>query len=36
MPILEKLGQQSQVRHWTGSIPLEYHYTVGVAGEEFR
>ncbi len=36
MPILEKLGQQSQTRHWTDSIPLEYHYTAGVAGEEFR
>ena len=36
MPILEKLAQQSQVRHWTDSIPLEYHYTAGVAGEEFR
>ncbi len=36
MPILEKLAQQTQARHWTGSIPLEYHYTVGVAGEEFR
>lgn len=36
MPILEKLAQQTQVRHWTDSIPLEYHYTVGVAGEEFR
>ncbi len=36
MPILEKLGQQSQARHWTDSIPLEYHYTAGVAGEEFR
>ncbi len=36
MPILEKLAQQTQARHWTDSIPLEYHYTVGVAGEEFR
>ncbi len=36
MPILEKLAQSSQARHWTDSIPLEYHYTVGVAGEEFR
>ncbi len=36
MPILEKLGQESQTRHWTDSIPLEYHYTAGVAGEEFR
>ena len=36
MPILEKIPQPSQARHWTDSIPLEYHYTVGVAGEEFR
>ena len=36
MPILEKITQQSQARHWTDSIPLEYHYTAGVAGEEFR
>jgi len=36
LPILEKLEQSSQARHWTDSIPLEYHYTVGVAGEEFR
>jgi len=26
----------SQARHWTDSIPLEFHYTAGVAGEEFR
>lgn len=36
MPILEKIAQLSQARHWTDSIPLEYHYTVGVAGEKFR
>lgn len=36
MPILEKIGQLSHARHWTDSIPLEYHYTVGVAGEKFR
>jgi len=36
MPILEKLVQPSEARHWTDSIPLEYHYTAGVAGEEFR
>jgi hypothetical protein len=36
MPILEKLSKLSEARHWTGSIPLEYHYTVGVAGEDFR
>src|SRR5436309_15245501 len=36
MPILEKLTQQSQARRWTDSIPLEFHYTAGVAGEEFR
>jgi uncharacterized protein len=36
MPILEKITQPSEARHWTDSIPLEYHYTAGVAGEEFR
>lgn len=36
MPVLEKISQPSQARHWTDSIPLEYHYTTGVAGEEFR
>lgn len=36
MPILEKIAQPAQARHWTDSIPLEYHYTAGVAGEEFR
>ncbi len=36
LPILEKIAQSSRARHWTDSIPLEYHYTVGVAGEEFR
>jgi uncharacterized protein len=36
MPILEKIAQPGQARHWTDSIPLEYHYTAGVAGEEFR
>ena len=36
MPILEKIDQQIKARHWTDSIPLEYHYTAGVAGEEFR
>lgn len=36
MPVLEKISQSSQARHWTDSIPLEYHYTAGVAGEEFR
>ena len=36
MPILEKLAQPSKARHWTDSIPLQYSYTAGVAGEEFR
>ncbi len=36
MPILEKIAQPLQARHWTDSIPLEFHYTAGVAGEEFR
>ncbi len=36
MPVLEKLSRPSQARHWNDSIPLEYHYTAGVAGEAFR
>jgi uncharacterized protein len=36
LPVLEKLGQPSKARHWTDSIPLEFHYTAGVAGEAFR
>ncbi len=36
MPILERLADSSHARHWTDSIPLEYHYTAGVAGEDFR
>src|SRR5438132_5604417 len=36
MPILEKLTQPGQARHWTDSIPLEFDRTSGVAGEEFR
>src|SRR6266571_2104606 len=36
MPILEKIVQPGQARHWSDSIPLEFHYTAGVAGEEFR
>jgi uncharacterized protein len=36
MPILEKISQPSNARHWTDSIPLEFHYTAGVAGEKFR
>jgi uncharacterized OB-fold protein len=36
MPILEKISQPLNARHWTDSIPLEYHYTAGVAGEKFR
>jgi uncharacterized protein len=36
VPILEKISQPSQARHWTDSIPLEFHYTAGVAGEKFR
>jgi uncharacterized protein len=36
MPILEKISRPSDARHWTDSIPLEFHYTAGVAGEKFR
>src|SRR5438034_8333180 len=31
-----EISQSSRARHWTDSIPLEFHYTAGVAGEEFR
>lgn len=36
MPIIEKISQPLNARHWTDSIPLEFHYTAGVAGEKFR
>lgn len=36
MPMLEKIVQPGEARHWSDSIPLEFHYTAGVAGEEFR
>jgi uncharacterized protein len=36
VPILEKISQPLNARHWTDSIPLEFHYTAGVAGEKFR
>ena len=36
MPILEKIVQPDEARRWPDSIPLEFHYTAGVAGEEFR
>jgi uncharacterized protein len=36
LPILEKLADSTHARHWTDSIPLEYQYTAGVAGEDFR
>jgi uncharacterized protein len=36
LPILEKISQPLNARHWTDSIPLEFHYTAGVAGEMFR
>lgn len=35
MPILEKIVKPEEAKHWPDSIPLEYHYTAGVAGEEF-
>jgi len=31
----ERLAAASEVRSWTGSIPLHYEYTAGVAGEAF-
>ncbi len=35
MPIFERLDANDRVRRWTDSIPLQYHYTAGVAGERF-
>src|SRR2546427_10372421 len=35
MPILEKIVKSEDAKHWADSIPLEFHYTAGVAGEEF-
>jgi uncharacterized protein len=35
MPILEKIVRPDDAKHWADSIPLEWHYTAGVAGEEF-
>jgi uncharacterized OB-fold protein len=35
MPILEKIVRSEDAKHWADSIPLEFHYTAGVAGEEF-
>ncbi|MEW6523378.1 MAG: zinc ribbon domain-containing protein [Bacillota bacterium] len=31
----EKLTKPGQARNWPGSIPVEYVYTAGVAGEAF-
>jgi uncharacterized OB-fold protein len=35
VPILEKIVKSEDAKHWADSIPLEFHYTAGVAGEEF-
>ncbi len=35
MPILEKIVRPEDAKHWKDSIPLEFHYTAGVAGEAF-
>ena len=35
MPILEKIVKSEDAKHWADSFPLEFHYTAGVAGEEF-
>jgi hypothetical protein len=35
MPIIERITDHGQIRHWRGEIPVEYLYTVGVAGERF-
>jgi len=35
MPILEKITNHHRRATGLTVIPLEYHYTAGVAGEEF-
>jgi uncharacterized OB-fold protein len=35
LPIRERIDSIENVRQWTGSIPLKYLYTAGVAGELF-
>ncbi|MFQ5711426.1 MAG: Zn-ribbon domain-containing OB-fold protein [Candidatus Geothermarchaeales archaeon] len=35
MPMVERIKDHRQIRHWYGEIPVEYLYTVGVAGEKF-
>jgi uncharacterized OB-fold protein len=35
MPIEERIGSVEDVRQWTDSIPFQYEYTAGVAGEKF-
>jgi uncharacterized OB-fold protein len=35
MPIEERIDSVADVRQWTDSIPFQYEYTAGVAGEKF-
>src|SRR5271166_4166505 len=35
MPIGERAESVSEIGQWQGSIPLQYEYTAGVAGEMF-
>ena len=35
MPIEERIESVDQIRQWTDTIPFQYEYTAGVAGEKF-
>lgn len=35
MPFAERATDSSKIRYWPGSIPLQYKYTAGVAGQRF-
>ena len=35
MPIEERIESVADVRQWTDTIPFQYEYTAGVAGEKF-
>lgn len=35
MALIERIGNVAELKQWPGEIPLDYLYTVGVAGERF-
>ncbi|MDA4114368.1 MAG: zinc ribbon domain-containing protein [Thaumarchaeota archaeon] len=35
MPIEERIESVADIRQWTDTIPFQYEYTAGVAGERF-